>query len=49
MYSSDIAEKMGVQTDSASAIDNFRKVNDSVRREILYNILTEFGVLNQAD
>jgi hypothetical protein len=35
---------MEVQKDSTSAIHTFKKACDSVRREVLYNILIEFGV-----
>jgi hypothetical protein len=35
---------MGVQRDSTSAFIDFKKAHDSVRREVLYNILIEFGV-----
>jgi hypothetical protein len=35
---------MGVQQDSTSAIHILQEVYDSVRREVLYNILVEFGV-----
>jgi hypothetical protein len=34
---------MGIQRSSASALIDFVKAYDSVRREILYNILIEFG------
>jgi hypothetical protein len=33
-----------VQRDSPSAIHQLKKVCDTVRREVLYNILIEFGV-----
>jgi hypothetical protein len=36
--------KMGVQWDSTSPICNFKKDNDSLRREVLYDILIKFGV-----
>jgi hypothetical protein len=35
---------MGVQWCSITAIDKFQESLDSVRREVLYNILIEFGV-----
>jgi len=35
---------MGIQSSSASAIYRFKKANDSVRREVLYIILIEFGI-----
>jgi hypothetical protein len=36
--------KIGVQWGSTSVIHKLQKAYDSVRREVLYNILTEFGV-----
>jgi hypothetical protein len=35
---------MGVQCDSPSAIVDFKKVYDTVRREVLYRILLQFGL-----
>jgi hypothetical protein len=35
---------MGIQRGIASAIIDFRKAYASVRREVLYNILIEFGI-----
>jgi hypothetical protein len=34
---------MGVQWDCTSDINRFKRAYDSVRREVLYNILIEFG------
>jgi hypothetical protein len=40
----DTGERMGIQWDSASAIHiDFKKACDSVKRDVLYNILLEFG------
>jgi hypothetical protein len=36
---------MGVQWDSTSAINRLQESLDSVRREVLYNILIEFEIL----
>jgi hypothetical protein len=36
-------EKIGGQWDNSSAIHNFKKAYDSVRREVLYNILRVLG------
>jgi hypothetical protein len=36
--------KMGVLWDSTSAIHRFKIAYDSVRREVLYNILIGFGI-----
>jgi hypothetical protein len=41
---SDTAERMEVYWDSISVIIHFEKAHDSVKREVLYNILTKFGV-----
>jgi hypothetical protein len=35
---------MGMQISSALAFIDFKKAFDSVRREVLYNILIEFGI-----
>jgi hypothetical protein len=35
---------MGVQWDSASAVYRFQKSLDSIKREVLSNILLEFGI-----
>jgi len=35
---------MGIQRRSASNIYRLQKANDSVRREVLFNILIEFGI-----
>jgi negative regulator of genetic competence, sporulation and motility len=35
---------MGVQRESTSAIHRLQEAYDSVRREVLYSILIEFGV-----
>jgi hypothetical protein len=35
---------MGVQWDNAPAISRLQKAYESVKREILYNILFEFGM-----
>jgi len=35
---------MGIQRSSASAIYRLKKADDSVRREVVHNILIEFGV-----
>jgi len=34
---------MGIQRSSASVLIDIKKAYDSVRREVLYNILIEFG------
>jgi hypothetical protein len=40
-----LEKKMGTQCSSASAIIDFQKARDSISRERVYNILTEFGIL----
>jgi hypothetical protein len=40
-FSSDIGKKVGVHQ---QLFIDFKKAYDSVRREVLYNILTEFGI-----
>jgi hypothetical protein len=35
---------MGLQSDSPSLFIDLKKAYDSVRREVLYNILVQFGV-----
>jgi hypothetical protein len=42
---SDNGEKMGLQRGSHEPFINFKKACDSIRREVLYNTLIEFGVL----
>jgi hypothetical protein len=44
LYSSEW-RKTGPQWDCTSAITDFNKPLDSVRREVLYNILIEFGIV----
>ena len=39
-----LGEKMGMQWRSSSALIDFKKAYDSVRREVLYKILIEFGI-----
>jgi hypothetical protein len=38
---------VGVQLDGTSAIYNFKKAYDSVRKELLYSIIMKFGILSQ--
>jgi hypothetical protein len=44
MHLSYAGKKMGEQRDSVSAIMDFKKAYDSVRREVLYSILIESGI-----
>jgi hypothetical protein len=44
LYLSNTWEKMGIKWSNASAVIDFNKAYDSVRREALYNILIEFGI-----
>jgi hypothetical protein len=45
LHSSDTGEKNGEYTDTVHQIFvDFKKAYDSIRREVLYNILIEFGV-----
>jgi len=37
--------KMGIQCSSAAVLTDFMKAYDSIRREVMYNILIEFGIL----
>jgi hypothetical protein len=45
LHLSDIGEKMGYSETLHLLFMNFMKANDSVRREVLYTVLIEFGVL----
>jgi hypothetical protein len=38
---------MGVQGGSIFAVHDFVKAHDSVRKEILYHIIIEFGIPNK--
>jgi hypothetical protein len=45
LHSSDTGQKMGVQYETVHQLFiDFKKAYDSVRKEVLYNILIEFGV-----
>jgi len=44
VHSSDTWEKMGIQWNIASAVYRLQKAYDSIRREVLYNILIEFDI-----
>jgi hypothetical protein len=35
---------VGIQSESTSAVTDLKKTHDSVRREVLYNIIIEIGV-----
>jgi len=39
-----LRKKMGIQRSSAQLFIDFKKAYDAVRREVLYNILIEFGI-----
>jgi len=39
-----LEKKMGIQCGSYQLFIDFRKAYNSVRREVLYNIVTEFGI-----
>jgi hypothetical protein len=45
LYSSDTREKMVLQCDSISAIHRLQESVYLIKREVLHNILIEFGVL----
>jgi len=44
MHSSDTGEKWEYNGTVHQLVIDFEKAYDSVRREVLYNILTEFGI-----
>jgi len=44
-YSLSYLQEMGIQQSSASAVDRLQESLDSVRKEVLCNILFDFGIL----